>query len=84
METVTEYIRICPTCRAENAPEVMRCACGALLAGIDVVRREPDHVVPADAGTQRLDPADVVPAEAGTQWLGANDPGFPLSRERRK
>ncbi|MEP6701900.1 MAG: protein kinase, partial [Betaproteobacteria bacterium] len=40
METVTEYVRICPTCRVENAPEVMRCACGAILAGIDVVRKD--------------------------------------------
>jgi tRNA A-37 threonylcarbamoyl transferase component Bud32 len=37
---VTEYLRVCPTCGAEHAPEVMRCACGALLAGIDLKRRE--------------------------------------------
>lgn len=32
-------IRLCPSCGAENAPQVMRCACGALLAGIDLVAR---------------------------------------------
>lgn len=41
MATVSgaEYIRECPTCGAENAPDVMRCACGAMLAGVDLVRK---------------------------------------------
>lgn len=34
-----DYIRLCPTCGAENAPATMRCGCGALLAGIDLTRR---------------------------------------------
>ena len=34
-----EYVRECPTCRAENPPDVMRCACGALLAGVDLIRK---------------------------------------------
>ena len=29
-------IRRCPTCAQENPPELMRCACGALLFGIDL------------------------------------------------
>lgn len=32
-----DYIRRCPTCGTENAPSGMRCACGALLAGVDPV-----------------------------------------------
>ncbi|HZX33508.1 MAG TPA: inactive serine/threonine-protein kinase VRK3 [Rhodocyclaceae bacterium] len=35
-----EYFRPCPTCGAEHAPAVMRCTCGALLMGVDLVRRE--------------------------------------------
>ncbi len=32
----TDYIRLCPTCGTENEADVMRCACGALLAGVDL------------------------------------------------
>lgn len=35
-----DYIRLCPTCSAENAPDTMRCTCGALLAGIDLSARQ--------------------------------------------
>ena len=34
-----DYIRLCPTCGQENAPETLRCTCGALLAGIDLTTR---------------------------------------------
>lgn len=34
-----EYVRLCPTCGQENAPEVMRCTCGALLSGVDLSAR---------------------------------------------
>lgn len=37
----TDYIRRCPTCDAENAPQVMRCVCGALLAGVDLIGKSP-------------------------------------------
>lgn len=33
---MSEYVRICPTCGSENAPDVLRCACGKLLVGIDL------------------------------------------------
>ncbi len=33
-----EYIRRCPSCGTENAPQTMRCACGAMLAGVDLSR----------------------------------------------
>ena len=36
-----EYVRRCPTCDTENAPHVMRCVCGALLAGVDLVSKSP-------------------------------------------
>lgn len=34
------YIRRCPACETENAPEVMRCACGTLLSGIDLMEKK--------------------------------------------
>jgi serine/threonine protein kinase len=42
-----EYIRLCPTCGNENTPEVMRCRCGALLAGLDLIARVALPVTPA-------------------------------------
>jgi len=40
------YIRRCPACETENAPEVMRCVCGTLLSGVDLMEKreqaEPD------------------------------------------
>ena len=32
----TSYYRRCPSCAIKNNPEVLRCACGTLLAGIDL------------------------------------------------
>lgn len=34
-----DYVRLCPTCGAQNAPDILRCACGALLVGIDLSAR---------------------------------------------
>lgn len=31
-----DYIRRCPSCGTENAPHIMRCVCGAMLAGVDL------------------------------------------------
>ena len=41
------YIRRCPACETENAPEVMRCACGTLLSGVDLMekRQQPEPQV---------------------------------------
>ncbi len=36
----SDYIRICPTCASENAVDVMRCSCGTLLFGLDLVKKE--------------------------------------------
>ncbi len=35
-----ELIRRCPSCGSENAPSVMRCACGMILAGVDIVSKQ--------------------------------------------
>lgn len=42
-----EHIRRCPSCGTENAPSVMRCACGMILAGVDIVSRQSVPVAPA-------------------------------------
>lgn len=34
---VAQYVRICPGCGRENPTDAMRCRCGVLLAGVDVV-----------------------------------------------
>jgi len=53
---------------------------GAGRMGFEMAKRLAiGTVVPANAGT----PPHVVPANAGTQGLSADDPGFPLSRERQ-
>jgi tRNA A-37 threonylcarbamoyl transferase component Bud32 len=33
-----DYIRRCPSCGTENAPHIMRCVCGAMVAGVDLSR----------------------------------------------
>ncbi len=44
----TDYIRLCPTCGTENDPGTMRCQCGAMLAGLDMVlRQQPPATAPA-------------------------------------
>ncbi|MFZ6655006.1 protein kinase domain-containing protein [Undibacterium sp. TJN19] len=35
------YIRRCPACETENAPDIMRCACGTLLSGVDLMEKRP-------------------------------------------
>lgn len=60
-DTEPTFVRICPSCGAASAPEVLRCVCGALLMGVDLVRvappaeasrnpdRAPDAAAPDDA-----------------------------------
>ncbi len=51
------YVRICPTCATENAPEIMRCKCGALLAGVDMV--QPAAAAVAEASRAMSPPVSV-------------------------
>ncbi|TAN49775.1 MAG: hypothetical protein EPN21_10670 [Methylococcaceae bacterium] len=51
-----DYVRRCPSCGAENAPTVMRCACGALLVGVDLVRPQP-----ANPAAAPLEPEPTAP-----------------------
>ncbi len=53
-----DYYRRCPSCGTENKPQVMRCACGALLAGVDLLNRQPL----SEATVSAVEPA---PPQAG-------------------
>lgn len=52
------YVRVCPVCETENSPDRARCACGALLTGVDFsIKREaaphPDRLAtPRGEGAQ--------------------------------
>lgn len=57
-----DYVRVCPTCGSENAPDVIRCSCGAMLFGLDLVRAHApaestsagDTAAPAAAKSQNV------------------------------
>ncbi len=68
----TDYIRLCPTCGAENEPHVMRCSCGALLAGVDLSIKE--AAPPASAAAVATTAAAAKPAGA-PQICGYEDCG---------
>jgi hypothetical protein len=57
-----ELIRRCPSCGAENLPSVMRCICGMILAGVDIVRRDAAQAVIDKPAVQQVagDAAEVV------------------------
>lgn len=42
------YHRLCPACGKASAPDVMRCVCGAMLFGVDLIRAD----LPAASGTR--------------------------------
>jgi serine/threonine protein kinase len=46
-----ELIRLCPGCGTENAAQVMRCRCGARLAGIDLIAPAAPAAPAAQAAT---------------------------------
>ncbi len=47
-----EYVRLCPTCGVHNPPQAMRCACGFLLVGVDLV--QPPTVVDAQPAAEAV------------------------------
>ncbi|MFO1315512.1 MAG: protein kinase [Burkholderiales bacterium] len=76
-----DHVRVCPVCERENPPERTRCACGALLTGVDFsVRRPPpadpppgaaeDHATAA-AGAASDDRATVPEAAAAAEAAAA-------------
>lgn len=75
MSAAAEYVRQCPTCGAENAPETLRCACGALLAGVDLVRKAAVAPEVAQAATGAGEPA----AAEGACSTAAPAPTAPIS-----
>lgn len=38
------HIRRCPGCRKENEPSAMRCECGILLAGVDIIVKQTEPI----------------------------------------
>lgn len=48
------YFRLCPGCGAHNPPERLRCACGALLTGVDLSQGEAS--VPASVDSPHTAP----------------------------
>lgn len=71
------YVRVCPTCGSANAPEVLRCGCGALLAGVDLVRA--DALAPPAVQPQApaAEPVEIEPA-GQTATPSATAPAAPL------
>lgn len=48
MSAAPEYIRVCPVCGAESAPDAAQCAgCGTLLLGVDLTLRQAAPAEPA-------------------------------------
>jgi tRNA A-37 threonylcarbamoyl transferase component Bud32 len=48
MNAATEYVRVCPVCGAESAPEAAQCAgCGTLLLGVDLTLKQAAPAAPA-------------------------------------
>ena len=47
--TTTTYYRLCPGCGIHNQPDVLRCQCGTMLAGIDLIAESP-----ANTGTPEV------------------------------
>ncbi len=43
---LSSYVRVCPSCGAESAAEVMRCVCGALLTGVDLQAQGQGNALP--------------------------------------
>lgn len=65
------YVRICPSCGQTHAPEVLRCDCGVLLAGTDLVRAAlPASTAASPASTATAtSPQPETPAPAPAQTL---------------
>jgi len=68
-----EYVRICPVCETENPPALARCACGALLAGIDFsLKRAPVETPAAAREEPRAEEKDPGPAQPAAALVCAH------------
>ncbi len=68
---VPEYVRLCPVCERENAPERARCVCGAALGSVDFTLK----AAPRDA--QAAAPAPAAAAAAQLREADAQTPICP-------
>ena len=67
-----DQVRVCPVCERDNPPDRTRCACGALLTGVDfsVRRPPPAEPPPGDAGDSAPTP-DAADEERATPAVAA-------------
>ncbi len=70
------FVRVCPVCDTENPPQRARCACGALLTGVDFSR--PRAAANADAGV-----ASSTPVAPDTPFTPAAPPSTPPASSAR-
>lgn len=70
------YVRICPSCGQTHDPQVLRCDCGVLLAGTDLVRRASPEPAPQPPAPAVADPP-ATPASAPALTCPYDDCGQP-------
>lgn len=54
------YIRRCPACETENAPDIMRCVCGTLLSGVDLMEKREQVEVKVEVKQAVASAADLI------------------------
>jgi serine/threonine protein kinase len=48
------YFRRCPSCGKQNSPTILRCECGTMLAGVDIVAAEDPAAAPPEAASEAI------------------------------
>jgi hypothetical protein len=75
-----DYVRICPSCGTQNAAQAMRCVCGAMIAGVDLVSpallpvSSPPQAAPAAPAPSVAAPAAAAPLVCAHDDCGQANP----------